>query len=186
MLLNLIGFYKKQFKKRVMVFTKTLNGSLMSLEKSIGASVFNNIVSDQGIDRIRKILDFQKKAKEKGDPLKHVLILFDDFICDNSLNKKRGIYEELFSTARHYNISIIITSQQYTLLPSSIRRLSWHDCLFAMSNSAERKMMVNECCGSLYQNETEFESNYNEATREKYSFMYINRRDRTFSTKFGA
>ena len=133
----MLNWYHKFFKNRTIIFTKSMNGSLYSLQKSIGAVIHNSLDSEDGKDIIETVIQFQKQAKENGDTLKNVLILFDDWITDSSFNRKRGIYDKLYSMARHFNISVITTSQQYTLLPASIRRLAFYSIIYKISNTSE-------------------------------------------------
>jgi regulator of sigma D len=184
-LLNLMGFYKKQFKNRLIIFTLSRNGSLYSLEKSMGAKIFNSIYDEEGIDRIQSVLDFQKKRKENNEPLKNICIIFDDYISDSIFSKRRSILDKLYAMARHFRISVITTSQQYTLLPSTIRRLSWYDCVFKISNNAEKKLMISEECNAIDSNEEEFESIYNDCVKEPYSFMFIDKLKGRWLKKFG-
>ena len=92
----------------------------------MGATILNNIYDENDENLIEKLLDYQKSKKENGNPLKNNLILMDDFITDNSFNKRRSIFDKLYSMSRHFNISVITTSQSYTLMPSSIRRLVFY------------------------------------------------------------
>jgi len=66
------------------------------------------------------------------------MYLLDDWITDNSFDKKGNIYDKLFSMGRHCLISTIITSQQYTLIPSNLRRMSWYDIIYKISNQTEK------------------------------------------------
>ena len=180
LIVNICRMYNKIFKNRVLVFTKSRNGTLHSLEKSIGTNIFNE--NDNVIERT---MAFQKSQKEQGKKLKNILVILDDWITDKSLNTRRNIYDKLFSMGRHANISVIITTQQYTLLPATIRRLAWYCCLFKISNTAERKIMISEMCNCIDKNETEFEQIYNDATAEPYSFLFINAKNNKFTTRFG-
>ena len=78
--------------------------------------------------------------------------------------------------ARHFNISVITTSQQYTLLPASIRRLAFYSIIYKISNTSERKIMIYEQCNAIDKTEKEFEEMYDECVAEPYSFMYIDAR----------
>src|SRR5690349_7500308 len=109
-ILNLFGFYRKIFKDRIIVFTSRRNGTLYSLEKNYGAKIYNSLIDPEDGAILDKLMNFQKNMKENGDKPKNVLILFDDWISDSSFNKKRNIYDKLFSMGRHYQLSIIVTS----------------------------------------------------------------------------
>lgn len=184
-IINLMNWYKKYFKNRCMVFTKTRNGTLFSLEKSLNAKIFHNVINDDGENIIQVVLDFQKAQKEAGEELKPVCIILDDWVTDSSLRKKGSVYELLFSAGRHYNVTTLITTQQYTMLPSVIRRLSWNDIVYGMSNKAEKKAMIYELCNAVNLSENDFEKVYDECIAEPYSFMYVDKRKGTWSKRFG-
>jgi ABC-type dipeptide/oligopeptide/nickel transport system ATPase subunit len=179
LLMHIAKWYKPVFNKRTVIFTKSMNGSLYNIAKKLNGMIHNDIG-----DIIDTIMEYQKQCKENGDKLKNVLLIFDDFISDKSLNSKRNIYDKLFSMARHYNISVIITTQQYTLLPSNIRRLAWYNIIYKISNTSERKIMIYEQCNSLDMTENEFENVYKECTGEKYGFIYIDSINGKWSNKF--
>lgn len=181
MILNLIGFYKTIFKNHLLIFTKSRNGSLYSLEKSMGAIILN----DDETDVIEKLLEYQRKRKEENKPIEQYLILFDDYISSKTFDKKNTIYGKLFSMARHFNISIMVTAQSYLQLPAVLRRLAWYIQVFDISNTAERKAFISENCNALRMNERDFERVFNEATEEKYSFLSINVAKNTWTKNFG-
>lgn len=184
-ILNLLGYYKRFFKTRTIIFTLSRDNSLYDLEDTYGAILLNNLLNDEGNNVIENLISHQKSLKANGEKLKHYLIIFDDFICDRSFSKRRSIYDLLYSQARHYNISVITTSQQVSLLPASIRRLSWYDICFAVSNTAEKNMYINENCNSVNQTEKEFLKTFNDYTAEPYSFIYIDKWRNKFSKRFG-
>jgi hypothetical protein len=179
LIMHIAKWHKSIFKNKTVIFTKSMNGSLYEIAKKLNGVIHNEIG-----DVIDTIMDFQKTSEESGEKLKNVLLIFDDFISDKSLNSKRNIYDKLFSMARHYNISVIITTQQYTLLPSNIRRLSWYNIIYKISNTAERTIMIYEQCNSLDMTENEFEHIYRECVKEKYGFIYIDSVNGKWSNKF--
>ena len=182
--LNLIEFYKKIFKERIIIFTQSINGSIFSLEKKYDAQIYNSLYKKSGENRMEELVKYQQTFKKKGEKMKNVLVIFDDFITDNSFNK-RSIYDKLYSQARHSNISVIITSQQYTLLPSNLRRLSWYNLIFLISDTDEKKLMLKANCNNLKMTYDEFEKVYDECVAEAYSFIYVDVRKRKWLKRFG-
>ena len=183
-LLNLIFWYKKQFKDRIIVLTSSLDGSLISLKQNLGAVVLTDILNENGENVLERLINYQTEQKENGEKLKGYLVYLDDWISDSSWNKKRGLYDKLYSMGRHLNISIITTAQQYTMAPASIRRLALYIMCFKISNSREKKLFIDETCNVVDMNEREFEKVFDDITREKYGFIYIDGRNSTFSNKF--
>jgi len=183
MLVNLIYKMKSVFKKkRVFIFTNSYSETLFDLTKTRGAYVFTDIEDENGENRIEKLLEFQKEMKKKHGKCENILLVFDDFISNADLNKRRGSILKLFTFARHFNISIILTSQQYTLIPASIRRLALYNIFYKINNKTELKLMLNENNGFL--DEDEFKKVYQSATKEKYNFLFSMVREQKFLKNF--
>ena len=183
-ILNLLNFYKKVFKNRIVVISKTRDLSLLSLEKTFGAVVIHDVYNENGENVIQNLINYQQELKGEGKKLKPYCVILEDFITDKSLNQKRNVYETLFSAGRHSNITTIITSQQYTAIPASIRRMAWCDLVFKISNQSERKIMINELCSTLDMSEKEFEEVYNSSVDTPHSFMFIDRGKVKWSKNF--
>lgn len=159
-------FYKKYFKrKHIFIFCKTHSNTLYSIK---GANIFSELVhNDQNI--LEVLFETQKKIKDMGKKPPHILIIMDDFIVDKAFQKRRGLMTKLFSAGRNYNMSIILTSQQYTLIPSDIRRLALYSITFKLNNSAEKKAFLTEFHGhSKIEN---FEKMLNVSTAKPYNFL---------------
>lgn len=196
-LLNLLKIYKKNgkhFYKNAIVFTNAKSGTLFELEKDeyLKAKFVNSIYDKQGDNIIRKLVKHQETIKDqdkvnKTNNLEDVLLIFDDFITSSEFDKRRGVFQELFAGARHSRISIIITSQSYTLVPSTLRRMAWYNMIFRISNKKEREQIFNECCEILNLDEKEFEKVYDECVKEDYSFMFLDatRVNGRYSKRFG-
>jgi hypothetical protein len=183
-IINLLNFYKKVFKNRIIVISKTRDQSLLSLEKKYGAIILHNLFNEAGENVIQNLIDHQQELKGNGEKLKPYICILEDWITDKTLNQKRNIYDTLFSQGRHSNITTIITSQQYTAIPAGIRRMAWVDIVFKISNQAEKKLMINELCSAVDLNENEFEKIYNNCVKEPHSFLYIDRGNAKWSKKF--
>lgn len=78
-----------------------------------------HIYSDYNVNIIQDIIDNQRKLKEKGRPMKQVMILLDD--CVFNFKKEDKVLSALFIKGRHYNISVMIISQKFRLLNNVIR-----------------------------------------------------------------
>ena len=66
------------FKKgKVVIFTGSYSKTLENLREHYGVRIFYDLV-----DRIDKILEFQRMMKENGGKLNHILIVFDDVIVE--------------------------------------------------------------------------------------------------------
>jgi hypothetical protein len=115
--------------------------------------------------------DIVKRQKEKPkEERKHVLIILDD--CLDYLKKSKRL-DSLPSYSRHYKITIILTTQVYNALPLKLRK---NASCYVMSKIYNNKDFQNieEEIGANF---NEFKEHYNEATKEKYNFLYIDNRN---------
>ena len=171
MIVSLLEKIKPVFKGRLVVFTSSFTNTLNESVNRLKGKIFTTLHNDAGIDRVESILDFQRKQKAAGHKLKPFLIIFDDFISDRVFNKKRSVITKLFAMARHYNVSVIVTSQSFKLLPAAVRKLSHYFMLYSTANTKELKSIAEEC--SSYMSEKDFTKLFQETTAEKHSFLFV-------------
>jgi hypothetical protein len=108
---------------------------------------------DLNEQNISKILDFikneqaQKKMKEnklkKKLPEIYNLLILDDVISDIGKSFKSKICK-LFLNQRHFNLSTILVSQAYPLIPLGIRKNFDIMHIFPMSNLKEKEAIQND------------------------------------------
>ena len=176
---NMIKHYRDKglFKKGyVFCFTNSHSGMLSKL----GVKLFHSLtgVTEDGdeIDIIDSIIDSQETIGRKAP---QVLLIFDDFITSSELNRRRGVFTRLFSMARHYNISVMLTSQQLTLVPASLRRLAHNTILFKITNTKEYENAVYEMQRGMTDKQAKRLFDY--ATKDKYSFLHVdNEKDKYY------
>jgi hypothetical protein len=119
-------------------------------------------------DILNDIVKTQKaKSKEDREP---VLIVLDD--CLDYLKKSKRL-DSLPSYSRHYNISIIITTQVYNALPTKLRKNSSGYLIARIYNNKDLQNIEEE----IGANFMDFRENYEKATKEKYSFLYVDNRN---------
>ena len=100
------------------------------------------------------------------------IVVFDDFVCEK--NQKPLI--EYFIRSRHKNCSVIYLSQSYYLTPKDIRLNCSHFCIFDSPSANETSRM----CGEVNVSK----KNFLAATREPYSFAYIDKIKKTMKKNF--
>ena len=77
--------------------------------------------SDEWVENLIEILkNINKNKKSQKDKPKNVLLILDD-CCSNTRFHNSKTFEKIFTTARHYFLSCIITSQYITHIPPSAR-----------------------------------------------------------------
>ena len=119
-------------------------------------------------DILNDIVKSQKaKPKEDREP---VLIVLDD--CLDYLKKSKRL-DSLPSYNRHYNISIIITTQVYNALPTKLRKNASCYLIARIYNNKDLQNIEEE----IGANFSDFKANYDKATKEKYSFLFVDNRN---------
>ncbi len=167
---SLVSNYKSYFKESTFIFTNSRCPTLMKMAKKFKAKVFDDIYSPNGSNRVEQILKKQEMREESDLPVKNVLLIFDDFISNSELNKRRGSLTKLFSMARHFQVSMVFTSQSWTLIPSPVRRMATDVIAFSTSNNKELKSLADELCNFV--TEEEWKVIFEFATKEKHNFLY--------------
>lgn len=118
---------------------------------------------------ITAIIDEQKATKKEDRERK--LLVFDDCI---GYFDKSPILGHLATRYRHYDLSIILCSQQYKKIPLIMRNCATALIYFNLGNQVEFNKIFDEFGRS-------FGENYNEITqpylKQKYSFIFINIED---------
>lgn len=121
------------------------------------------------LDDILKEIIQSQKNKDSEDR-KHVLILLDD--CIDYL-KKSKVLSSLPAYSRHYLISVIIVSQVFRdSLPMKLRK----NCSGYVIGHIYNKSDIDAINQEIGCNYDRFLEHYQEATNEKYSFLFVDQR----------
>lgn len=99
-----------------------------------------------------------------------ILMILDDSIDSKIINSKA--FKDLILRGRHYNISNIIISQSYRLLPKYIRTNANFISLFETGNRKEMEILYEENHNSL--DRKTWEEIYKMCVNEPYGFLSIN------------
>ena len=109
---------------------------------------------------------------DEYNPIKKILIVFDDMIADIMANEKfQAIIKELFIRCKKLNISLVFVTQSYFSVPKDVRLSSTH-CLIMEINSNQKLQNIasNNSADIDYK---DFMKIYRECTKEPYSFSTI-------------
>ena len=108
------------------------------------------------------------------------LLVLDDLVCSDAINKhKTTILDKIFMQGRHSKINCIFTSQKYNALSPKMRANATHTLCWGLPTQTERKMFLDD--NSDIQ---DIEERFAYATREPFSFLFINRLDKTCHRNF--
>ena len=141
--------YQDTFKKNVFFFSPTMRedpeySHLKIQEENIFDSYDSGILTD--------LYESQRKAKKylkKNKELEHICIVLDDLVTDLPQNQ-RSLLAKLFMTGRHLNVSIIIATQSYKLIPRTIRmNLTCLICLHC--NQGEVRKIAEESAATNFE-----------------------------------
>ena len=124
---------------------------------------------ENNLDEMVECSDLNKSYKN--------LIIVDDFPLPTPKEKKT--IDELYTSCRHKNTSIIFIGQMYFRISRNIRLNLSHLCIFNNNNNKELMMLHQELGCNL--NLREFRKLYNGILNEKYKFLSIFNEDDTES-----
>ena len=124
---------------------------------------------------IQQIWDEQKaKVKRDGGKTREnsILLIFDDMITSlyNRSGKPR-VVQKMFMRGRHANISIILTSQQYMLIPGTVRINPSALIIFEIFNVKEQENLYNEHGG--VHSRKEWKALTKHVWSHPFSFLFI-------------
>lgn len=145
----------------------------------------NNIMDDDDITKItndldnidmyvKAIVDLQEE-KEKKDR-KHILLIFDDIL---GFIKQKSYISNFSTRYRQLKISMIFNTQVLRGIPNGIRANSTWMIIFRTYNKKELEKLMDEL-GHV----KDIDVHYENATNEKYSFLFVNLRDLKIYKKF--
>ena len=171
LLLN-INFYKDVFDEIYFISpTVYIDHTLKAIAED---DEIIKIHEEEDLDKIdvilKDIIEDQRKAKMKDKDAPHILIVLDDMI---SYFKNNTLLDRAPAFSRHFNISFIISTQSFVGTPTKLRKNTASYIIFKLYNNADLKQFYDEI-GSQFKDFMEY---YNEATEDKYNFLYVNQRD---------
>ena len=139
---------------------------LINKRQKVGIKHFNDpnafIEFSNDINDLYSNIDMYNPKKDRK-----VIIVFDDMIAEKLPNQ----VTELFIRSRKMNIAVIFISQSYFRVPKDIRLNSTHYFLFKIPNKRElTQIAVNHSSDIDFK---DFKTIYNNATKDKHSFLVI-------------
>jgi hypothetical protein len=101
-----------------------------------------------------------------------ILIIVDYFADDPSFSRHSKLVHSLFTRGRHSSISTIVSTQKFTAVGQIIRVNATFLCVYRLRNQKDLDAFLDEVSGTV--GRKELLEIYNLATKEPYSFLYIN------------
>ena len=178
---NLIDILADKKNTEVIIFSSTIKNDQLFIEyvKKRNKDGYNIKVSKNPddlhthTDLVEKFLDDPKRSKVYYDyPRQFPLAIYimDDFRI--SLREDKYL-NDIASRNRHYKSVIIYSSQRYRDVSTIVRINLNVLVLFAGMNEVNIKTCYEECINDMKLSYEDFKLLYDDATREKYGFLYI-------------
>jgi hypothetical protein len=128
-------------------------------------------------DDLEKIIDTQSKVilhmkKQIHSHFFSVLVIVDDFADDPSFSRHSKLLHSLFTRGRHNSISTIVSTQKITAVAPIIRVNATFLCVYRLRNQKDLDSLTEELAAMV--GKKELLEIYHLATKEPYSFLYIN------------
>lgn len=125
-------------------------------------------------EMLQVILDENKeKVKKQGSSeAPQILLVYDDVIS-NPRFMRTNQFIKSFIASRHYNMTVFVCSQSWTGVPRKCRLQTKNIFFFASPLSEVELLCAEHCPPNL--NKKQFFKMVEYATKEPYSFLYINK-----------
>ena len=160
--------YRSYFKKNIFIWSSTfsLDDPSFAMSDNIDkANVYDEYNESTITDLLNEQTSIIKQYGKKKAP--HLLFIFDDVVQE--IPRNGSILSRLFFSARHYNISLILLSQQYKMVPRAIRLNASDIVIFQTGNNAEITKIAEEQAIPI----EKFKQILKDATDEPFSFLVI-------------
>lgn len=122
---------------------------------------------------LKNLKDIFRKRIEAGRPLSG-FVIFDD--CLEGGQWKEPELRSLITQVRHYNITIIISTQYPKAIPPLFRTNTWQAFMFAMPTEDAMKAMWSNF-GQMFGSYPEFKQFLLQATSTRHQFIAYNARE---------
>ena len=149
-------------------------GSSDDIQKQMGISDDNTFTDVmEGIKEIKTILEENRTIIERvgADKAPKIALIYDDCVGDKALLRE-PMFIKSFIACRHFNTTTFICTQSFTAVPRIARLQCTNAIIFACSQD-ELKVLSETYTPARY-SKREFIDIVNYATKEPYSFMFIN------------
>ena len=111
-----------------------------------------------------------------------MLVIVDDFADDPSFSRHSNLLHSLFTRGRHNYISTVIRTQKFTAIAPIIRVNATCLIVYRLRNAKDLDTCLEELSAMLPRKD--LIEVYQLATKEPYSFLYINLVAKTLNNMF--
>jgi len=143
-------------------------------DKKTAVEIYNSYNNKHLLELIDNIDKVQKERRgNKKRPL-NILFVFDDMAYSNIVSKSKSTaLDQLVINRRHYNVSLLITSQTYKALNQNLRTNNLSHLLLMRANLKDLKMIAEDHNAGMVE-ENEFIDMYKYCKEKgKYDFLVV-------------
>jgi len=136
---------------------------------------------------LEKIIDTQHKViklmkEHKRHKLFSILVVIDDFADDPVFTRQSKLLHSLFTRGRHSSISTIVSTQKFAAIHPIVRVNATSLIVYRLRNNKELESFLEEVSGLT--GKKDLQEIYRVATRDEYSFLYVNLSARNLKEMF--
>ena len=113
--------------------------------------------------------NFMEAKREGRGPIHSCIILDDCSFSGNLKGKRNGVIPQMFQNSRHYCVSLFVTAQHYSDIPTAVRNNCTAFFCFQLNNRQTDAIIEDHS----FIDPKIFKKKMREVTAEKHSFMYI-------------
>lgn len=149
-------------------------GSLAQLQDDKDFVLPTNTLTD---GQLRRILEEAKAEKEKDGHASPRLILFDDFIGSQLNLPFSKAMEELVTSGRHSNITVVFSSQYYKKVPTVARQNMEYFVIFRVGQAVMDHLITEVTPGDLTKDEFKAALDHVSGPDANFDYIFNDRRE---------
>ena len=148
-------------------------------EKKTAIEIYHNYNNNKLIDMIDNIDQVQEQRRQKKKRPLNILFVFDDMAYSNIVSRgKSTALDQLVINRRHYNISLIITSQTYKALNQNLRTNNLSHLILLRANLRDLKNIAEDHNAGMCEEEDFIEMYKTVKEGGQYDFLVVDYQDK--------
>lgn len=184
--IRLLGWYNGYFDK-IFIISPTVNidsSWVSAFEEGILDKDKFEFQTFYDEDTFNKIL---KKIKKKNNSTKEMskkyktLFIFDDIVGDMS-RKQKTVINNFARNHRHYGISHITLSQEWTAVPPVMRKNTYNILLWDSDNQLERERIIEHLSGKI--GKYRFARMWQDCVKQRFQFLMVRQFESNINKKY--
>lgn len=146
--------------------------------KKTAVDLYHNYNDNKLLNLIEEIDIVQKSRRERNKRPLNILFVFDDMAYSNIVRKgKNTALDQLVINRRHYNISLIITSQTYKALNQNLRTNNVSHFILLRANLKDLKLIAEDHNAGMVEMDDFIDMYQMVKEGDKYNFLVVDYQD---------